>query len=304
MVHHLLGELQRQGLTEYRVLVIHPDASMLQRMQTALQSCYASRPTASFRIAYEQLNATQYLQRVLAFNQLHPQSPQLFDYIESYGAINRVAMPQQHVEQLLQLLTETGALGLSYFSSNEHTERLRAMLASIYTNSSQDEWLTHLPFSSEPRHFVRYYLDIYRLTHLRTDHVLLRLLQNLHEDNAVRLYDARQARELVERAGGVLRAQLPGAYSRPYGELYPSMQLDPHSSCCMLVMQRSWRTIASSVCAVQACPRSCYSTRCCSSSAALCTSAALMPCSKERSPHHWSGAESCCICLSTPSSCT
>ena len=218
MVFNLIGELQRRGLTDFEIVVVSPDALTISLMQQRIKDCkqLLSSPVQPESLTFQTMSILDYALSA---------DTGLFDFIEYNGGLSKSVDPAQELAALQRLLhPETGVLGLTYFTQNHHTTRVRALVDARNTSFMA-------PFSLEATRLVHAYLDQHKLGLFKTDRELVTHLGGEEEewmnvrykrDQLVprvqwRTYTKPQALRLMAMAGLDVSSWVPTAYANPFG---------------------------------------------------------------------------------------
>jgi len=218
MVYNLIGELQRRGLTDVEIVVVSPDALTISLMQQRIKDCkpLLSSPIQPGSLTFHSMSILQYASL---------RDVGLFDFIEYNGGLSKAIDPDQELAALKELLhTDTGVLGLTYFTHNHHTTRVRALVDARNTSFM-------VPFSLEATRLVHAYLDQHKLGLFKSDQELVIHLGGEEEewtnvrykqDHLVPRVQGRsltksQALTLITKAGLAVSSWVPTAYANPFG---------------------------------------------------------------------------------------
>ncbi len=105
-----------------------------------------------------------------------------FDYIEYFGGPSLSPFYEEHFIAMANILNPRGIAGVTYFSENKHSSQIRRLIQNRNSSFSY-------PFSYEPARLVRYYLDTYGFSFLKSDNNLVQFLaadfENVYNFNSV-----------------------------------------------------------------------------------------------------------------------
>ncbi len=105
-----------------------------------------------------------------------------YDYIEYFGGPSLSPFYEEHLIAIANILNPIGVAGVTYFSENKYSSQIKRLIEG--RNSS-----FVYPFSYEPARLVRYYLDTFGLSFLKSDNNLVQFLaadfDNLYNFNNV-----------------------------------------------------------------------------------------------------------------------
>ncbi len=217
MVYNLIGELQRRGLTDVEIVVVSPDALTISLMQQRIKDCkpLLSSPVKPGSLTFHPMSILQYASS---------NGVGLFDFIEYNGGLSKAVNPGQELAALQELLhADTGVLGLTYFTHNHHTTRVRALVDARNTSFM-------VPFSLEATRLVHAYLDQHKLGLFKSDQELVTHLGGEEEWTNVRYKQDQlvprvqwraltkpQALTFMTKAGLAVSSWVPTAYANPFG---------------------------------------------------------------------------------------
>ena len=217
MVLNLLGQLKRANVTNFEIVVVTAVSAVHDELSLRIKNCQqlVTRQQLTSKITS--------LKAYLADENAREESR--FDYIEYNGGLSKSSNPDQELAALQRLLhPETGVLGLTYFTHNHHTTRVRALVDARNTSFMA-------PFSLEATRLVHAYLDQHKLRLFKTDRELVTHLGGEEEewmnvrykqDQLVprvqwRSYTKPQALRLIAKAGLDVSSWVPTAYANPFG---------------------------------------------------------------------------------------
>ena len=217
MVLNLLGQLKRANVTNFEVVVVTAVSAVHDELSLRIKNC-------------QQLVTRQQLTSKITSLQAYlvdesPREEGRFDYVEYNGGLSKSSNPDRELAALQRLLhPETGVLGLTYFTQNHHTTRVRALVDARNTSFMA-------PFSLEATRLVHAYLDQHKLGLFKTDRELVTHLggemnpdARLHKLAEVkpraqwRTYTHAQSEQMLALAGLMETSRLPTAYTQPFGK--------------------------------------------------------------------------------------
>jgi hypothetical protein len=265
MVYNLLGQLQRQPVADFELVLVSPDEALMQGIQVLIGACRtALLPGVAEKMRYHNTS-------LLTF----AATPAMnvggkFDYIEYNGGLSKAEDVTAELLALSTLLHEEGgAVGLTYFTRNHHVERVHRLVDARNTSFM-------VPFSLEATRLVNEYLTQHKLSAFKSDAELVVHLGGEWQPQAYILYkpsDAlprkqwrtylrAEAKKLVEDAGFVVASWVPSAYSHPFGKSttitrrsLPAVWFDPFVLRSVVLLQMRLTTMKCKNTQTRACRR-------------------------------------------------
>ena len=105
-----------------------------------------------------------------------------YDYIEYFGGPSLSPFYKEHFMAIANILNPRGIAGVTYFSENKYSSQIRRLIQNRNSSFSY-------PFSYEPARLVKYCLDTYGFSFLKSDNNLVQFLaedfENLYNFNNV-----------------------------------------------------------------------------------------------------------------------
>ena len=238
MVFNLIGSLEKEDILSYEIVVVSPDATLIQFMKDTLQMTCAGEleeEVSSQQVQYVQMLLMPFLG---SRKRMQTPAPPAFDYIEYNGGMSMDAAGcRSHLLGLRQILHDDGVIGMTYFSSNSHVDAVRALLR------GQNK-LFFFPFSLERNRLIQQYLVDHKLEKHKKDWELVALMGGerhafrrsyvphslLELEAAVNwtTYSQSEVVRIVGEQGLRVVSWIPTAYSHPYGEMMQQLTAHHH----------------------------------------------------------------------------
>ena len=246
MVFNLIGSLEKEDILSYEVVVVTPDAALIEFMKHTLEQTCAeeTEEVAVQHVRYvpmllkpflESLKRQQEEKGEEKGGQQQTSAPLDFDYIEYNGGMSMDAAGcRSHLLGLGQILHDDGVIGMTYFSTNSHVDAVRSLLR------GQNK-LFFFPFSLERNRLIQQYLVDRKLEAHKKDWELVALMGG--ERHAFRrsyvphtlleleapvnwtTYSQSEVVRIVGEQGLRVVSWIPTAYSHPYGERMMMMMI-------------------------------------------------------------------------------
>jgi len=230
MVFNLIGSLEKEDIVSYEIVVVTPDAALIQYMKDTLDTiCVEETEVTSQQVKYVSMFLKPYLESLSLKRGQHPPVSSAFDYIEYNGGLSMDADgSRSHLLRLGQILHDDGVIGMTYFSTNKHVDAVKSLLR------GQNK-LFFFPFSLERNRLIQQYLVDRKLEAYKKDWELIALMGG--ERNAFRrshiphklleleapvnwtTYSQSDVVRIVAELGLRVVSWIPTAYSHPYGKV-------------------------------------------------------------------------------------
>ena len=244
MVKNLMGYANSRMNNQIEITVVSKNTRVLEQIKKAVELCQSQNKIKLHMYPFDDLSTwlEEYgnllrSQEIFANSDTSSSSKnnrdhiRYFDYVEYNGGASISKNRDLELSLLHDILAPDGVIGMTYFTKNVHTDRIRSLLS-----SQQNE--TFPPFSAQPARLVKEYLNYNGFSDFSKDEKLLQFLIGWGDEIDVLspnpmieqfppsstskivsdAYSRKEADEILKNAGFRTQTRVPASYSNPYSE--------------------------------------------------------------------------------------
>lgn len=220
MVENLIGFFQSERFSAFHITIVSDNSGVIDFVKSKFASCAAFISIDNSKIEFVGTSLVEFLRKAQIIRSK-------YDFIEYNGGLSIDENSSENLAGFRNILSPTGVIGVTYFSSNRHFDILKSHISLLNKT-------VLLPFSIESTRYVRQYLKLNKLDFMASDDQLLTFLggepinrkyPNDKLGNVVpsvrwRGYTKNQISDILGDAKLFAGAWVPTAYSNPYGMNY------------------------------------------------------------------------------------